>query len=72
LSDGALTRRRKSQQQIEKVLMEIEHRICQGHTDKEIMEELGIKERTFYYYKEKIYQQTAEIQAKKTGEILTF
>ena len=52
--------------------MEIEHRICQGHTDKEIMEELGIKERTFYYYKEKIYQQTAEIQAKKTGEILTF
>ena len=52
--------------------MEIEHRICQGHTDKEIIEELGIKERTFYYYKEKLYQQSAEIQAKKTEQILVF
>jgi len=53
--------------------MEIEHRICVGHTDKEIMEELGIKERTFYYYKEKIYQQSAEIQAKKkTEQVLAF
>ena len=53
--------------------MDIEHRICQGHTDKEIMEEFDIKERTFYYYKEKIYQQSAEIQAKKkTEEMLAF
>ena len=53
--------------------MEIEHRICQGHTDKEIIDEIGIKERTFYYYKEKLYKQSAEIQAKKkTEEILAF
>lgn len=52
--------------------MEIEHRICQGHTDKEIMEEIGIKERTFYYYKEKLYQQSAEIQAEKTKNVLAF
>ena len=52
--------------------MEIEHRICQGRTDKEIMDELGIKERIFYYYKEKLYQQSAEIQAKKTEEIFAF
>ena len=52
--------------------MEIEHRICQGHTDKEIIKDLGIKERTFYYYKEKLYQQSAEIQAKKTEQILVF
>ena len=52
--------------------MEIEHRICQGCIDKEIMEELSIKERTFYYYKEKLYKQSAEIQAKKTEEILAF
>jgi FixJ family two-component response regulator len=51
---------------------EIQHRICQGHTYKEIMKQLGIKERTFYYYKEKMYQQSAEIQAKKTGEVLAF
>lgn len=57
---------------MENILMEIEHRICQGHTDKEIIEELGIKERTFYYYKEKLYQQSAEIQAKKTEQILVF
>jgi uncharacterized protein YjcR len=65
-------RRRKTQQQIQYELVEIEHRICQGHTDKEIIEELGIKERTFYYYKEKLYQQSAEIQAKKTEQILVF
>jgi hypothetical protein len=60
LSDTvAITTRRKAgrtmktRQQIEKELMDIEHRICHGYTDKEIMEELGIKERTFYYYKEK-------------------
>jgi DNA-binding CsgD family transcriptional regulator len=48
--------------------MEIEHRICQGYTDTQIMEELGIKERTFYYYKEKLYQQSAKIQANKERE----
>jgi hypothetical protein len=54
--------------------MDIEHRICHGYTDKEIMEELGIKERTFYYYKQKIYQQSAKIQAEKTSaeEVLAF
>ena len=57
---------------MENILMEIEHRICQGHTDKEVIEEIGIKERTFYYYKEKLYQQSAEIQAKKTEQILVF
>lgn len=65
-------KRRKTQQQIQNELIEIEHRICQGHTDKEIIEELGIKERTFYYYKEKLYQQSAEIQAKKIEQILVF
>jgi uncharacterized protein YjcR len=67
------TLRRKTRKQIENVLMEIEHRICQGHTDKEIIEELGIKERMFYYYKEKIYKQSAKIQAEKTAEqVLAF
>jgi len=41
---------------MESILIETEHRICQGHTDKEIIERFGIKERTFYYYKEKLYQ----------------
>jgi len=65
-------RRRKTQQQIQNELIEIEHRICQGHTDKEVIEDLGLKERTFYYYKEKLYQRSAEIQAKKTEQILVF
>jgi FixJ family two-component response regulator len=66
------TRRRKTQQQIENELIEIEYRICQGHTDKEIIEELNIKERTFYYYKNKLYQLSASIQAKKTEEVMAF
>ena len=66
------TRKRKTQLQIENELIEIEHRLCQGHTDKEIIEELNIKERTFYYYKNKLYQMSASIQAKKTEEIMVF
>ena len=66
------TRKRKTQQQIENELIEIERRICQGHTDKEILEELNIKKRTFYYYKNKIYQMSASIQAKKTEEVMAF
>jgi hypothetical protein len=72
---GTKTRRtkRKTRQQIEKELMDIEHRICHGLTDKEIMEELGIKERTFYYYKQKIYERSAKIQVQKTPEeVLAF
>jgi Putative ATPase subunit of terminase (gpP-like) len=65
-------RRRKTEQQIQNELIEIEHRICQGYTDKEIMEDLGLKERTFYYYKEKLYQKSAQIQANKTEQILVF
>jgi DNA-binding CsgD family transcriptional regulator len=57
---------------MENILMEIEHRICRGLTNKEIMDELGIKERTFYYYKERVHQRSAEIQAKKTEEVLAF
>jgi len=66
------TRKRKTQQQIENELVEIEHKLCQGRTDKEIIEELNIKERTFYYYKNKLYQISASIQAKKTEEIMAF
>ena len=69
LSLSNAIRRRKTRQQMENILIEIEHKICQGHTDKEIMKELGIKERIFYYYKEKLYQQSAEIQTKKTEQI---
>jgi hypothetical protein len=39
---------RKTRQQIEKELVDIEHRICLGLSDKEIMEELGIKEVCFF------------------------
>jgi hypothetical protein len=64
--------RRKTRQQLENELIEIQHRICQGHTDKEIIEELNLKERTFYYYKHKIYQMSAAIQAKKREDGMAF
>jgi hypothetical protein len=71
---GKTRRTRKTRQQIEKELLDIEHRICHGLTDKEIMQELSIKERMFYYYKQKIYEQSAKIQAEKTTveEVLAF
>jgi hypothetical protein len=63
---------RKTRQQLENEMIEIQHRICQGHTDKEIMEGLNIKERTFYYYKHKLYQMSAATQAKKREEVMAF
>ncbi|MBV9179230.1 MAG: hypothetical protein JO327_06255 [Nitrososphaeraceae archaeon] len=35
------TRRRNTRQQMENTLIDIEHRICEGRIDKEIMDELG-------------------------------
>jgi DNA-binding CsgD family transcriptional regulator len=64
--------RRKTRHQLEDELIEIQHRICQGNTDKEIIEGLNIKERTFYYYKHKLYQMSAAIQAKKREEVMAF
>ena len=63
---------RKSRLQLQNELIEIESRICKGRTDSEIMEELHIKERTYYYYKVKLYEQSAELQRKKTEETLAF
>jgi DNA-binding CsgD family transcriptional regulator len=64
--------RRKTRQQLENEMIEIEHRICEGQSDKEIIEELNIKQRTFYYYKRKLYQMSAAIQAKKREEVMAF
>jgi hypothetical protein len=65
-------RLRRTRRQLQNELIEIEFRICKGRTDSEIMEELHIKERTFYYYKSKLYEQSAELQRKKTEETLAF
>ena len=55
------------------MLAEMEHQICSGKTDHEIMEFLGLKERSFYYFKKKLYEQSLALQtAKKTDEVLAF
>jgi FixJ family two-component response regulator len=64
-TERKVRRTRKTRQQIEKELMDIEHRICQGLTDKKIMEELGIKERMFYYYKQKSINNQLKFKQKR-------
>ena len=63
---------RRTRIQLQNELVEIESRICKGKTDSEIMDELHLKERTYYYYKSKLYEQSAELQRKKTEETLAF
>jgi hypothetical protein len=63
----------KTKHQVQIVLTEMERQICEGRTDIEIMKFLEIKERSFYYFKKKLYQQSLRLQtSKKTEEVLTF
>jgi hypothetical protein len=63
----------KTRHQVQLVLTEMEHQICEGKSDIEIMKFLEIKDRSFYYFKKKLYQQSLALQtSKKTEEVLTF
>ena len=63
----------KTKYQVQIVLAEMEHQICSGKTDHEIMEFLDLKERSFYYFKKKLYEQSLALQtANKTEEVLAF
>ena len=63
----------KTKYQVQIMLAEMEHQICSGKRDHEIMEFLDLKERSFYYFKKKLYEQSLALQtAKKTDEVLAF
>jgi DNA-binding CsgD family transcriptional regulator len=60
-------RKRRTRQQVESQLEQIQSRITTGSsTNKEIMQELGLKRANFYKYKAKIYQRSAAIQSEKS------
>jgi hypothetical protein len=52
------------------ILMEIEHRICQGYTDTQIMEELGIKEGHFTTTKRRYSNNRLRSKQKRTEHVL--
>jgi hypothetical protein len=63
----------KTRHQVQLVLTEMEHQICEGKTDREMMKFFEMKERSFYYFKKKLYEQSLVLQtSKKTEEVLTF
>jgi len=65
--------RKRTQHQIQTMLVEIEHKIMEGDNDQEIMQSLSLRRRTFYYYKDKLYKQSLAIQtSKKTDEMVAF
>jgi ACT domain-containing protein len=66
-------RKRRTRQQVESQLEQIQNKISTGSsTDKEIMQELGLKRANFYKYKAKIYQRSEAIQSEKSEKSLAF
>jgi hypothetical protein len=51
-------------------LEELAKKLAAGYTDKQIMQELNYKERTFYYHKAKVCAIFGNIAEKKTEETL--
>jgi hypothetical protein len=73
MEDNDGKRNYKTKHQVQLVLTEMEHQICEGKTDVEIMNFLNMQHRSFYYFKNKLYQQSLVLQtSKKTEEVLTF
>ena len=61
----------KTRHQVQLVLAEMEHQICEGKTDQEMMKFFEMKHRSFYYFKKKLYEQSLRLQtSKKTEEIV--
>jgi ACT domain-containing protein len=66
-------RKRRTRQQVESQLEQIQNKISSGSsTDKEIMQELGLKRANFYKYKAKIYKRSEAIQSKNSEKSLAF
>ena len=53
-------------------LEDLAKKLAAGLTDKEIMQDLKLKRRTFYYYKAKVCRMFGNIAEKNTGQALEF
>ena len=53
-------------------LEELAKKLAAGKSDKEIMQDLKLKRRTFYYYKAKVCSMYGNIAEKKTEQVLEF
>jgi hypothetical protein len=53
-------------------LEELVKKLAAGYTDKEIMQDLKLKRRTFYYHKAKVCSMYGNIAEKKTEQVLEF
>ena len=58
--------------QIHLKLEDLAEKIAAGFTDKEIMQDLGLKRRTFYNYKAKVSRMFGNVADKKIEEKLEF
>jgi ACT domain-containing protein len=71
--ESVIIRKRRTRQQVELQIEQIQSRISTGSsTDKEIMQELGLKRANFYKYKAKIYKRSKAIQLKNSQKSLAF
>ncbi len=63
---------KKPAAQIHHDLEELAKKLAAGYTDKQIMQDLNLKRRTFYYYKTKVCSMFGNIAEKKTEQVLEF
>jgi hypothetical protein len=53
-------------------LEELAKKLAAGYSDKEIMQALNLKRRSFYYHKAKVCKMFGDIAEKKTEQVLEF
>jgi ACT domain-containing protein len=53
-------------------IQKVAAKLTAGASDKEIMQELGLKRANFYKYKAKIYKRSEAVQSKKSEKSLAF
>ena len=46
--------------------------LAQGYTDRELIKELKMSERTYYWYKQKLYEHYANLHRQKTEDIISY
>ena len=73
-NDGERQKRTyKTRPQVQILLSEMEKMICEGQRDRDIMAFFDLKERSYYYFKDKLYKQSLEMQkSRRTDEVVVF
>ena len=63
---------RRSKKQVAEITEKIFNLLCKGESDKYIQQKLGLKQRNYYKYKQKLFSKYEDLQRKRTQETIWF